>query len=231
MHTATFVCLANSRKNSGRCLAGKAFVNGSYSKWIRPVTEHSHEELHTHEHCLQTGEDSSILDILEIRLLEPKKKQHQQENWLMDVSVPLKKQGTLSLEEAYRIIDTPSNLWGIGSSTKSGLNNSVPESKIQEFSTSLYLIEVKNFNLQIIEESFTYTRKVMVGNFSYNGIDYKLKITDPEFEHKFIDRPLGDYVIERTLLTISLGGNFNGSYYKLIAGIIPIEYGKKWSSQ
>jgi len=77
MHTATFVCLANSRKHNGRCLAGKALFNGTYSKWIRPVTEHPSEELQSHEHCLQSGEDSSILDLLEIQLLQPKGKQHQ----------------------------------------------------------------------------------------------------------------------------------------------------------
>jgi len=231
VHTETFVCLANSRKHNGRCLAGKAFYNGSYSKWIRPVTEHPSEELQSHEHCLQSGEDSSILDLLEIKLLQPKAKQHQQENWLMDVSVPLKKKGSLSLEEVSQIVDTPSSLWGVGSSTKSGLNNFVPASEIRQFSNSLYLLDVNNFKVEIIEEVYPYKRKTMVGFFSYKGADYKLKVTDPKFEEDFIDRPLGDYEIERTLLTISLGENFRDSYYKLIAGIIPIEYGKKWSGQ
>ena len=231
MPTATFVCLANSRKHNGRCLAGKALFNGTYSKWIRPVTEHPSEELQSHEHCLQSGEDASILDLLEIQLLQPKGKQHQQENWLMDVSVPLKKKGTMSLDDISQIVDSPASLWGLGSSSKSGLNNFVPASEIHQFDGSLYLIDVNNFKLQIIEESYPYTRKTMVGFFSYKGAEYKLKVTDPEFERKFIDRPLGDYEIERTLLTISLGENFKESYYKLIAGIIPIAYGKKWSSQ
>lgn len=231
MYTATFVCLANSRKHNGRCLAGKALFKESYSKWIRPVTEHPSEELQSHEHCLQSGEDSSILDLLEIQLLEQKGKQHQQENWLMDISVPLKKKGSLSLNEVTQIVDSPLSLWGLGSSSKNGLNNFVPASEIQQYSNSLYLIEVKNFKLQITEETYPYKRKTMVGIFSYKEADYKLKITDPDFERKFIDRQLGDYEIERTLLTISLGENFKESYYKLIAGIIPIEYGKKWRNQ
>jgi hypothetical protein len=230
VHTATFVCLANSRKHNGRCLAGKAFFNGTYSKWIRPVTAHPSEELQSHEHCLQSGEDSSILDLLEVQLLRPKGKQHQQENWLMDVSVPLKKRGTLSLGDVFQIVDSPGSLWGVGFSSKSGLNNFVPASEIHQFNSSLYLIDVNNFKIQIIEEVYPYKRKTMVGVFSYKDADYKLKITDPEFEGKFIDRPLGDYEIERSLLTISLGENFRESYYKLIAGIIPIAYGKKWSS-
>ena len=149
----------------------------------------------------------------------------------MDVSVPLKKKGTLSLKDVSQIVDSPGTLWGRGSSSKSGLNNFVPANEIQQFNCSLYLVDVNNFKLQIIEEPYPYKRKTMVGYFSYKGADYKLKVTDPEFEGKFMDRPLGDYEIERTLLTISLGENFKESYYKLIAGIIPIAYGKKWGSQ
>ena len=178
MHTATFVCLANSRKHNGRCLAGKALFNGTYSKWIRPVTEHPSEELQWPEHCLQSGEDASILDLLEIELLQPKGKQHQQENWLMDVSVPLKKKGPISLDDISQIVDSPGSLWGLGSSSKSGLNNFVPASEIHQFDGSLYLIDVNSFKLQIIEESYPYTRKTMVGFFSYKGAEYKLKITD-----------------------------------------------------
>jgi hypothetical protein len=118
VHTATFVCLANSRKHSGRCLAGKALYNGTYSKWIRPFTEHPSEELQYNEHCLQTGQDAAILDLLEIKLLEPKGTLHQQENWLMDVSVPLKKKGSMGLEELSKLVDSPETLWGTGTSTK-----------------------------------------------------------------------------------------------------------------
>jgi hypothetical protein len=117
VHTATFVCLANSRKHSGRCLAGKALHNGTYSKWIRPVTEHPSEELQANEHCLQNGQDAAILDLLEIKLIEPKGTLHQKENWLMDVSVPLKKKGSMGLEELSKLVDSPETLWGTGTST------------------------------------------------------------------------------------------------------------------
>lgn len=230
MHTANFVCLANSRKHGGRCLAGKALHNGTFTKWIRPITTHPAEELQASEHRLQTGQDAAILDLINITLIEPKGKLHQQENWLMDVSVPLKKVGTMTVEEVYQVIDSPPSLWGVGFSSKNAINDFVPASEIHKFDCSLFLVEVDNLNIQIVEVTYPYVRKAMSGTFSYNGNTYKLKITDPVFESKFGDRPVGDYEIEKALLTISLGENFKDNFYKLIAGIIPITYGKKWSS-
>lgn len=227
MPTEAFVCLANSRKKGGRCLAGKALQNSAYTKWIRPVTEHPSEELQNHEHCLQTGEDVAIFDVLEIKLLNPKPVQHQQENWLMDVSAPLKKKGFLSLEDVSKLVDYPESLWGTGTSTKNGKNNCVHITEIEKHTSSLYLIEVSNFEVEI---KFLFGKRSMRGIFTYRGHEYKLSITDPSFEQKFVTKPVGDYEIERTLLTISLGENYEDSFYKLIAGIIPVEYGKKWIS-
>jgi hypothetical protein len=112
-------------------LAGKASYNGSFSKWIRPVTEHPSEELQSHEHCLQTGEDVAIFDLLEVKLLDPKPLLHQQENWLMDVSIPLKKKGSLTLEDVSKLVDSPDKLWGTGTSTKNGINNVKHEIEIE----------------------------------------------------------------------------------------------------
>jgi hypothetical protein len=228
MPTTTFVCLANSRKKRGRCLAGKASDNGSFSKWIRPVTEHPSEELQSHEHCLQSGEDVAIFDLLEVKLLDPKPVRHQQENWLMDVSVPLKKKGSLTLEDVAKLVDSPEKLWGTGTSTKNGINNCVSLSEITIYSSSLYLVEVSKFKVEI---RFSFGRRDMRGLFVYGGHEYKLSITDPHFEQKFVDKPVGDYEIEKTLLTVSLGENYEDSFYKLIAGVMPIDFGKNWSGQ
>lgn len=230
MHNTTFVCLANSRKHNGRCLAGKVFHKGTFSQWIRPVTSHPSEELQANEHRLQTGQDVALLDLLGVKLIEPKGKLHQQENWLMDVSVPLQKLGTLSVEEVPALVESPSSLWGMGFSSKNALNDFVPSSEIQKFDYSLLFIEVTKLTVQVTEETYPYTRRVMSGIFVYKEHSYKLKITDPVFVGSFMNRPLGDYEIEKAFLTISLGENFKDNYYKLIAGIIPLNNGKKWSS-
>jgi hypothetical protein len=229
---ATFICLANSRKKSGRCLAGKAIYNGTYSKWIRPISTREHEELKGNEFHIHTGEEARLLDILEVKLLNHQPKLHQQENYLMDVSVPLRKTGTKSLEDLKHLIDRPNNLWGVGHSSKNGLNDYVPKDEIDRHSNSLFLIQIQKLQVNISQEwsaNWHRNQTVFRGEFDLSGNAYKLKITDPAFEEKFSDKPVGTYEIQETLLTISLGEEFNSSYWKLIAGVIPIVYGEKWS--
>ena len=41
----TIVCLANSRKPSRRCLAGKTYENGRVGEWVRPVSSRPNQEI------------------------------------------------------------------------------------------------------------------------------------------------------------------------------------------
>jgi hypothetical protein len=38
------VCLANSRKSGGRCIAGRELLTGNLGEWIRPVSDRKNEE-------------------------------------------------------------------------------------------------------------------------------------------------------------------------------------------
>jgi len=38
-YTRTFVCFANSRKHSGRCVAGKEWLSGRPGEWVRVVSD------------------------------------------------------------------------------------------------------------------------------------------------------------------------------------------------
>lgn len=228
---ATFICLANSRKKSGRCLAGKAIYNGTYSKWIRPISTREHEELKGNESHIHTGEEARLLDILEVKLLNHQPKLHQQENYLMDVSVPLRKTGTKSLEDLKLLVDRPNNLWGVGHSSKNGLNDYVPKEEIERHPNSLFLIQIRKLQVHISQEwsaNWQRNQKGFRAEFDLGGNTYKLKITDPAFEEKFSDKPVGTYEIEETLLTISLGEEWKNSHWKLIAGVMPITYGENW---
>ncbi len=78
------VCLANSRKLNGRCVAGVELSGGERVGWIRPVSAREHGEVSEYERQYEDGSDPRVLDIMDVPLLETLPKGCQQENWLLD---------------------------------------------------------------------------------------------------------------------------------------------------
>ena len=82
-----FVCLANSYKEGGRCVAGIVLKNGKpvirngKPKWIRPVCETIHGEIPTH-----LVSHIKLLDIVEIEVTVSKPDSYQSENVLFDTN-------------------------------------------------------------------------------------------------------------------------------------------------
>lgn len=71
------ICLANSRKYYGRCIAGKE-VNGL--DWIRPISSRDNEELLLSHIKYSNGAEVGLLDIIEVDLTKSKPAQYQPEN-------------------------------------------------------------------------------------------------------------------------------------------------------
>ena len=72
METKRILCLANSRKLSGRCVAGREIVNGMAAAWVRPVSNREHQEVSEYERQYEDGTDTSVLDIVDVPLIEPR---------------------------------------------------------------------------------------------------------------------------------------------------------------
>lgn len=221
------VCLANSRKLNGRCIAGKEIVSDKVAGWIRPVSAREHEEVSEYERQFPDGSDPRILDIIDIPLLKPTPRDYQQENWLLDSDHYWEKVGQLEWPTLGAFTDKDEPLWINGYSTYNGLNDTIPISLALCLRNSLRLIYVNSLKLSVFKpgEAFGNLKRRVQGRFRYNGTEYRLWVTDPNYERAYLAKQDGDYEITETYLTISLGEAYNESTYKLIAAILQRESG------
>ena len=78
------VCLANSRKHNGRCIAGIELVDRQPAGWVRPISNRAGAEVSEDERQYSDGSDPQVLDTIEVPLLEPVPVGYQVENWILD---------------------------------------------------------------------------------------------------------------------------------------------------
>lgn len=216
------VCLANSRKLAGRCIAGKELSEGQLGSWVRPVSAREHEEVSEYERQYEDGADPCVLDIIDVPLIEPRPKHYQTENWLLDPEYYWDKVGRIGWSDLAALADRPAPLWVNGHHTYNGLNDRVPLSHTGRIQSSLRLIRVGRVDLSVCTpgEAFGNRKRRVQGRFRHRGVEYRLWITDPRYERAYLARPDGDYEIGESFLTISLGEPHNGACYKLIAAVI-----------
>ncbi len=216
------VCLANSRKLSGRCVVGKDLSGRRPGKWIRPVSDREHEEVSEYERQYQDGSDPQVLDIMDVPLLDPRPNGYQQENWLLDPGYYWVKIGRAAWSDLQKLADPVAPLWINGNSTYSGLNDKIPLSLASELESSLRLVRADRLTLSVFKpgEAFGNAKRRVQGRFRYDGTDYWLWITDPGYERAFLAMEDGDYEIGESFLTVSLGEPYKDDCYKLIASII-----------
>jgi len=215
------VCLANSIKHSGRCIAGKEYVNRTVGEWVRPVSSREGEEVSEHERQYENGTDPKLLDIVEVPIIKAKPKTYQSENWLLDPDLYWAKRGRIGWADLPAFVDTPTILWNNGHKTYHGKNDYVPADDADNLSCSLYMIQVERMDVDVFlpGEAFGDTRRKVQGNFVYNGTEYGLSITDPVAKRHFLDQGLGEYTVGKCYLTVSLGERHKDDRcYKMIAG-------------
>ena len=222
------VCLENSRKLAGRCVAGREWIDGRAGGWIRPVSDRENREVSEYERQYEDGSDPRILDIVDVPLLEPRPADHQTENWLLDPEDYWVKVGRLSWQDLPSFAEDPAvPLWIDGHSTDDGLNDKVPPGLVGSLEDSLKLIHVDVLQLSVCRptKAFGNTKRHVQGDFSYAGNRYRLRLTDPAYERRYLAKPNGDYRIGECLLTVSLGEPRHGACRKLIATVFSRERG------
>ena len=217
------VCLANSRKLAGRCIAGREWnEEQGVGKWVRTVSARENQEVSEYERQYEDGSDPQVLDIIDIPVLEPQPKGYQTENWLLDPDYYWEQEGRFSRLDLAELVDSVAPLWIERQSAYQGRNDRISLESVGSVSESLRLVHVESLELSVFKpgEAFGNPKRRVQGRFSHAGSSYGLWVTDPEIERTYLAKPDGNYKNGECYLTISLGEPFKGSCYKLIAAII-----------
>lgn len=203
MTQAEIVVLANSVKHGQHCVAGKCLNTG---RWIRPVSNAQGAEL-THDQAKYQNPYGTFgvkpLQKIRMGFSQHVPLSHQPENYLIDGNL-WQQHYSIGLAELPNHLDGPADLWGEG--------NRVPHAQITQglyvVPQSLYLVQVDNLSLYTTDDD---RRRA---SFTYNGINYDLAVTDPKF-----DEIVRDQREVTGILCISLGEEYQGYCYKLVATI------------
>jgi hypothetical protein len=212
------VCLANSRKHAGRCIAGKEVGEEGFGAWIRPVSGRGTTELARTERRYADGKDPKILDLMDVSLIEPAPHGYQTENHLLDAAGGYRKAGEVPWELADALLDRPPSLWTNTSSSLHGQNDRVAATEAAEWKWSLALVRPEELVIRVQLES---GKPRVRARFRYRGVPHIFSVTDPFAEWAWLARPDGEYPLDDAMLCVSLGEPHTDGYcYKLVATVL-----------
>lgn len=209
-----FICLANSFKEGGRCLAGIELDGNSNPilvdgrpKWIRPVCNTPHGEVPNH-----IAEPFQILNIIQIDVTGNQPQGYQSENVTFNEAT-IRTVGNYNRNELANLCDNRNLIFA-------NRGKAVSQEAITNLNHSLLLVRTNQF--EVIEKTYedTPNKKQQRLVFSYNGNQYDFPITDPLFLHRYQSNPDFMEPYNEAFISVSLGVVWKDWYYKLVAGII-----------
>ena len=213
-----FICLANSYKHGGRCIAGIEVVpqsDGSLGivrhddgrpRWIRPVSMSANGEIPNH-----LAESFKIFSLVKLTDVEPcPDNAHTEDVHCTRMEIcPFELSPTKDFLN--QLIDTQHQ------AIFYFRGKSIPTTIIDRLDYSLMLIHPDNACAYCDEgrENSKYRMK-----FTYNGSNYDFPITDPVFLEQFKKSPDSYADLDGVYLVLSLGIAFEGFHYKLVATVL-----------
>jgi hypothetical protein len=227
MTTKRILCLANSKKLAGRCIAGREVRDVTAGPWIRPVSARPSEEVSENERQYSDGSDPQLLDVIDVPLLQAVPHACQIENWRLDPGYYWSRVRRAGWAELLKFAESPTTLWVNGHSTYHGHHDEIPQAIADALPGSLYLIRVDQVTLRVFapSEAFGNPKRRVQAQFSYRSVPYRVWVTDPVIERAYLAQADGYYRLGESCLTMSLGEPFqknDGSWcrYKLVAAIV-----------
>ena len=214
-----FICLANSYKHGGRCIAGVEVVPMSEGQmfiarhddgrpcWIRPVSMAENGEI-----PISLAQGIKVLSLVK----------------LIDV-VPCPDKAHTEDVHCSRIESCPNNFEydeeflsqlvdPVHQSVFYFRGKAIPATMINRLDYSLMLIHPEKASAYIDEEREKSKYRM---KFTYYGSNYDFPITDPCFLETFKKNPQRYVDINGVYLTLSLGLEFEGFHFKLVAAVLP----------
>ena len=239
MPSFKMICLANSFKHGGRCIAG---FKTDGSGWLRPISSKFDGTLYEEHYTLANGQEPQLFNIIKIECTQPRPEWHQPENWIISnrrwqlVGYPTREQlNNLLAKEIKRATNSPTLLSNQSDRIEWDLQHNPPPA-------SLCLIHPPTIQWQLSTKPYS-NKKKFRAIFSLQETQYNLGITDPIWQNILNQLPDGEYTSEqivdqlelenfnpdRFLLTISLSEPFQPSEldpiycFKLVAAVINAE--------
>lgn len=217
----TFICLANSRKLSGLCIAGKTLDDLSS---FRPISSRSTEELSEIEIRYKNGQLPKLLDVITVEIKNAKPNGFQPENYLIDTDYYWSFDSHFNFDDLDKFIDNPSCFWTNTESSYNGKNDRIDPFNFNTIKKSYIFLKLTSSTIIVREEGREFgnpKRKVRL-RFVINNKEYVLPITHPEVERYYLGKDDGEYIINEVhYVSVSSGmPHIDGKIYLFAAGII-----------
>jgi len=206
------ICLANSTKIGGKCVAGKTVDT---KEWIRPVSEEG--KLTNELIKYSNGKLPNLLDIMRIHYKKLQPTACQPENILISEE-RWEYLGRWPEDKLDSLCDKPKEIF-INQDRKDRIEVKFLEKN--KLGYSLLLVKPKSIRLSRTDYE---NKKKLRAIFVYNELEYDLGVTDPIFLEEYNKKKVGFYKLdsENIYLCISLAAPYKDGYcYKLVASIIP----------
>lgn len=214
------VCLANSVRPGGYCVAGVELDNndrplggdGLPLQWIRPVSSLHEHAISFAEQQYKDGEQPAVLDIMEIPLKKRAPSDDQQENWLIATNEKWRRTGLFEWASLVDLARRENTLWEGKIDSTNGTKDKIHPSRVTQKDGSLKLIYIDKLTLVRQQE---HNKNSQRAEFIFGGEEYKLKVLDPMAWHNYPEKT----TIKNACLTISLPDAYRGWRYQIVAAV------------
>lgn len=224
MPLVDLICLANSNKMRGRCIAGLRIDGGGL---VRPIaSDTDHGQLYLRHFRLDDGTEPKVLDIMGVDLVQAAPEPRQPENWVIGTAPWVLRSRPTTGDFSPQLAAAVAS----GSILLGSLQASIAATDASAMVSSLALVVPSNSRWYLKHDRYDRPQPRVI--FEMDRHRYDLPVTDPLWIPRIVRRlsqaDLGTYSQERigipqgsrVLLTISFGELFRGYCYKLVAAII-----------